>query len=216
MKIEQCEYPDSLLYDVDAGTWAQETDGKFRVGIAPHFGLFAGGFTAVSLKEPGTWVEMGKSIGSAESPRHFDVVRAPFDCVVVEVNSRLPQAPGLANRSPYGEGWFAIVKRTGGSSMLVGISKARDKIAEHIRRRGVKCFAEFPDVEMVEVGSECATTLPRLNELLKGMKAGFVVHLVTDDPTSTTELGRWEKITGNLIVETRREGDVIHFVLKKR
>lgn len=215
MKIGGCEYPDSLLYDVDAGTWATKEGNVYRMGVAPHLGWLSGGFTSVSFKEPGTNIELGRSAGSVEGPRHFDVVRAPFDAVIREVNHRLGSEPRLANKDPFGSGWLALLERTGSASRLLTLAEATGSITNKIKDLGVRCFAEFPDVEMFEIGTECSAVLVKLNEVMESSGQGTVVHVVSDDPTSDIEMVRWEDTTGNKVAEARSEGRLHHFIVRK-
>jgi glycine cleavage system H lipoate-binding protein/TusA-related sulfurtransferase len=215
LKIGSCDYPDSLLYDVEAGTWARKEANVFRLGIAPHLSWISGGFTSVSFKRAGSRVEKGRSLGSVEGPRHFDVVRAPFDGVVAEMNSRLIAEPRLANKDPFGSGWFALLEQVGASSNLRSLAEVADSIATTVGRLGIHCFAEFPDTEMFEIGVECSAVLVRLNEQLARSSSGTVVHIVSDDPTSDVEMTRWESQTGNSVLESRREGSLYHFIVKK-
>jgi glycine cleavage system H protein len=215
LKIENCDFPDALLYDVDSATWAKEAPGGYTIGVTPLLPWLSGGFTSVSFKPEGFEAKTGQGLASVEGPRHFDLVRAPFDCVVAKVNSRLLTAPALASKDPYGEGWVVTVSRAGGDSKLRPLSDAASQLKETIGRLGVKCFSMFPDLEMVEIGTECSAVISKLNEVIGGSRTGTVVHLVSDDPTSDIELARWEDTTGNRIVESRREGALHHYILKK-
>lgn len=216
MKIEGCEYPDSILYDVDAGTWVNKEGSEYKIGIAPHLGWISGGFTSVTFKNVDTHVEMGKGLGSVEGPRHFDVVRAPFDCVIEGVNTRLASEPKLANKDPFGAGWFALLEQTGPASRLLTWAEAMSSVTATVKRLGVRCFAEFPDIEMFEIGTECSAVLVNLNEIMEKSRQGTVVHIVSDDPTSEIEMVRWEHQTGNRLIESRAEERLHHFIVKKR
>lgn len=215
MNISGCEYPDQLLYDPDAGTWARKEQDVFRIGVAPTLSWISGGLTSVSFKAPNSKVTIGQSLGSVEGPKHFDVVRAPFDCVIVETNPRLLSEPKLANKDPYVEGWFAVIQQTGAESRLLPIDQAAEAIKANIASLGVRCFAEFPDVEMFEIGTECSAVIVKLDEVMGAAQAGAAVHLVSDDPTSEIELARWEMDTGNRVVESRTEANLHHFVIRK-
>ena len=215
MRIEGCEYPDDLLYDVEAGTWARKEGDKYRVGIAPQLSWISGGFTSVSCKAVGTGVEAGKSIGSVEGPRHFDVVRAPFDCIISATNPALQEDPRLANRDPFGRGWFALLEQTGQSSRLQSLPEAAGSVRGAIRRLGIHCFAEFPDKEMFEIGVECSAVLAKLSEEMATSSSGTVFHVVSDDPPADVEMTRWADQTGNRVVESKREGNLYHFIVKK-
>ncbi len=157
----------------------------------------------------------GKSLGSVEGPRHFDVIRSPFDCIIREVNRNLLTNPRLANRDPFGAGWFIVVEQEAGPSRLKDLAEAAVSISVIVRQLGVHCFAEFPDAEMFEIGVECSAVLVRLNEHLAKSSSGTVVHIVSDDPSADVEMGRWEAQTGNRVLESRREGDLYHFIVKK-
>jgi glycine cleavage system H protein len=215
LKIASCEYPDSLLYDVQAGTWARKEGTEFRIGIAPHLNWISGGFTAVTFKPKGSRVEKGMNVGSVEGSKHFDVVRAPFDCVIKEVNSRLLSEPRLANKDPFGGGWFALLEQTRESSRLVAIGEAAESISAIVSRLGIHCHAEFPDTEMFEIGVECSAALVKLDEMMARSVSGTVVHMVSDDPTSTIEMVRWAVQTGNKVVEASQDGNIYHFIVKK-
>ena len=184
--------------------------------MAPSLAWLSGGFTAVSFKPAGSRIAKGDSIGGVEGPRHFDVVRAPFDCVLVEANQDLLANPRLLNKDPYGDGWFALVEPRGGDSTLKALGEVAQSIEARIKELGVHCFSEFPDEEMFEIGVECSAVLVSLNELLSRSKSGTSVHVVSDDPTSDVEIERWRDETGNLLLETRRDGGIFHFIVKKK
>ncbi len=216
MKILDCEYPDELLYAVEDGIWARESDGEFVVGVAPTLGWISGGFTSVTLKPVGTKVARGKTMGSIEGPRHFDVLRAPFDCTVVGTNSAVLNSPRLANKRPYDEGWLAKLKRTGRETSLVPLVECVADVRARLQELRVHCFAAFPDVEMYEIGVECAAVLSKLSELIDVSPTETTVHVVSDDPTAAIEMERWQMRTGNSLLETKRDGALFHFIVKKR
>jgi len=190
-------------------------DSAYRIGIAPHLNWISGGFTSVSFKNSGTHIEMGKGLGSMEGPRHFDVIRAPFDCVIKGVNSKLASEPKLANKDPFGAGWFALLERVGTTSRLLTLAEAKGSVTATVKRLGVRCFREFPDIEMFEIGTECSAVLVKLNEIMAKSRQGTVVHIVSDDPTSDIEIARWEHETRNQLVESRMEERLHHFIVKK-
>jgi len=215
LKIENCEFPDELLYDVNNDTWTRDEGGLLRVGISPLLGWLSGGFTSVSLKPAGSELQQGKSLGSVEGPRHFDVVKSPVAGVVVETNSSLLAEPRLLNREPFSRGWMTLIKPSGPPSVLT-LTQAKNHLAERVRELGVHCFSQFPDHEMFEIGVECSAVLVRLNELLGASPRGTVVHVVSDDNTAEIEMARWSGQTGNEVLEKRKEGNLYHFIVRKR
>jgi len=68
---------------------------------------------------------------------------------------------------------------------------------------------------MFEIGVECSATLAKLDELLEKTPPGEVIHLVSDDPTADIEMLRWSEDKGQSLLETRKEGNLLHFIVKK-
>ncbi|MDE1852561.1 MAG: hypothetical protein KGI38_02305 [Thaumarchaeota archaeon] len=210
-----CEYRDGLLYDPEHGTWGRAEGRFWRVGVTPLLSWLSAGFTSVSLKPTGTRVALGSVLGSVEGPRHFDVIRAPFECIIREVNKKALEHPRMINRGPFDEGWLVLLERAGDESKLVSLERAAPAIEEKLTSMRVHCFAEFPDETMYEIGTECSAVLVKLNELLDKSPRGTVAHVVSDDPTAEIEMARWQDQTGNALLETRSEGPLHHFIVRK-
>jgi len=217
--IGNCRFADDVLYDTASNTWVRfDEDGTATVGINSVLAWLGGPITSVSFKPAGTVVDRGNALGAIESPRHFDTVRTPITGKVIETNPAVAGNPRLLNRDPYGEGWFAKLeplKRQQEKAMVKPPALARGELQARIVELKIRCFAEFPDNEMFEIGTECSAVLARLDELLSASPTGTVVHLVTDDPSSEVEMIRWTERTGNQLLETRREGNLVHYVVKK-
>src|SRR2546427_212241 len=98
---------------------------------------------------------------------------------------------------------------------VIGITSIHAAIAGRI----AKVTAKSPGVALARgaaIGIECAAILVKLNELLTQVRVGEVVHLVTDDPTSPIEMVRWSDQTGQPVIDERREGNLFHFLVRKR
>ena len=215
MKVGGCEYKDDVLYDPEYGTWGRLEGSLWKVGVTPLVSWLSGGLTVVSIKPEGSRIAERNSLASVEGPRHFDVVRAPFECIVRKPNEELKEKPRTINRDPFGAGWLALVEKTGRYSRLRPLRDATPTIEESHRSMRVRCFAAFPDVELYEVGAECSVVLSRLDEELAKSSRGTVVHLVSDDPTAEIEMVRWQDRTGNSLLDVRSEGALRHFIVKK-
>lgn len=217
MKIDYCDFPDDLLYDVNNGVWVRQNSEGVRVGITSLVSWQSGRFSAVSFKDAGVELRRGQVMGSVEGPKHFDVVRAPVSCLLVRTNEALVEIPGLLNKDPFGSGWFSEIKPKDPSelSLLQSLPGARDQISAKLRELRVHCFAEFPDEEMFEIGVECSAVLVKLNELMEKSPKGTVVHVVSDDNTAPIEMVRWSDQTGNKVLESRVEARLYHFIAKK-
>ena len=220
MKIDGCEFPDDLLYDSEGLVWARPSDsGDAVVGITSIHAAIAGRIAKVTAKSPGVPLARGAAIGFLESGTYFGPIRAPLGGVLQEVNQTVLAKPRTMIEGLYGDGWVARLRPSNlarDRSALLAFPAARELLAKQIVALRVRCFAAFPDYEMFEIGIECAAILVKLNELLTQVQVGEVVHLVTDDPTSPIEMVRWSDQTGQPIIDERREGNLFHFLVRKR
>jgi glycine cleavage system H protein len=79
----------------------------------------------------------------------------------------------------------------------------------------VRCFKAYPDYELYELGTECAATLTKLDELLTKIDIGEIVYLASDDITADLELSRWSKERSQSILEIRKEALIFHILVRK-
>ncbi|MEM4175898.1 MAG: hypothetical protein QXT56_06660, partial [Candidatus Nitrosocaldus sp.] len=128
IRIDNCEFDDTLLYDLENLVWARVEDPagmrgwggreegnessitggrvlRVRLGITSILAYVAGRLTSVRVKPEGTEVDKGKSIASIESLRYFGVVRSPVRGRIVEMNKLVADKPKIVNDHPYGDGW---------------------------------------------------------------------------------------------------------------
>jgi glycine cleavage system H protein len=219
MEIEHCVFPDDILYDLDNLVWARKEAGNVLViGITSILSAIAGRISAIQLKDVNTSIRRGKNLGTIESGRYFGAVRAPVAGKIVAVNHELFSNPKLANDSPYGKGWFIALSPTSDidiMNVMKSLPRDSEEIRALIRSLRVKCYSAFPDFEMFEIGIECAATLSKLDDLISGIKSGQIVHLVSDDPTADIEMTRWSEQTGQKLIETRKEENLLHFLVQK-
>ncbi|MFZ0554929.1 MAG: hypothetical protein WAM26_06510 [Nitrososphaeraceae archaeon] len=219
MEIEHCVFPDDILYDLDNLVWARKKAGNVLViGITSILSAIAGRISAIQLKDVNTSIRRGKNLGTIESGRYFGAVRAPVAGKIVAVNHELFSNPKLANDSPYGKGWFIALSPTSDIdiiNVMKSLPRDSEEIRALIRTLRVKCYSALPDFEMFEIGIECAATLSKLDDLISGIKSGQIVHLVSDDPTADIEMTRWSEQTGQKLIETRKEENLLHFLVQK-
>jgi glycine cleavage system H protein len=219
MKIDNCLFPEDLLYDTENLVWVNNRDEKktVTIGITAIMASVASKLFSVKLKPVGTKVEKGKSCGVLESSKYFGVVRTPITGSIVDVNKSLMDNPKLANDFPYTEGWFVKIEPSNITDLkaLETIENCQDKMSSAIQKLRVRCFVPFPDHEMFEIGVECSATLAKLDELIEKIPTGEVIHLVSDDPTADIEMSRWSEDKGQSLLETRKEGNLFHFIVKK-
>ena len=217
LKIDHCEFPDGLLYDIERGTWVDPRGGVVRVGITSLLSWSFGVFSAITFRSLGTPLVRGQVMGTLEGSRHFDVFRSPVAGTLAAVNERLVEDPGLLNRDPYGEAWFAEIEIKDAAELdaMGRLPQAVARIAQLLKERHVRCFAAFPDFEMFDMGVECQAVLVELNELMGRSTPGTVVHVVSDDSSAEIEMQRWSDETGNSVLEQRTEGNLHHFIVRK-
>jgi glycine cleavage system H protein len=217
MKIDNCSFPEDLLYDTENFVWMSNKEKTVTIGITTIMTSIAGKLSRIKLKPVGAKLEKGKSCGSLESAKYFGVVRTPISGTIVQVNKSLMDKPKLANDSPYTEGWFVKIEPSdmGDMRTLETIENCHDKMSLAIQKLRVRCFAAFPDYEMFEIGVECSATLAKLDELIEKIPAGEVIHLVSDDPTADLEMLRWSEEREQSLLEMRNEGNLFHFIVKK-
>jgi len=219
VQIDYCEFPEDVLYDLDNNVWVKlVSQNRVRLGITSVHAALAGKLDSVKLKPVGAALTRSQSVASIESIRFFGVVRTPLTGTLTLVTESLVTQPKLANDFPYTTGWFAeIDSKLDPNEMasLLNLNAAKDKIRAQIGELRVRCFKAFPDYEMWEIGVECAAVLVRLSELVERVKVNEVVHVVSDDPTADIEMERWSDQTGQAVLESRSEGKLTHFIVKK-
>jgi len=218
VRIDHCEFPDDLLYDLEYWTWGRERGGVLRVGVTTLLSWSMGTISSATQNEVGSPVGRGHPIGSLEGSRHFDVVRAPVSGTISSANPRLRADPELVNKDPYGEGWLVEIRmdKPDELGLLGRLPEAEQVISKQLRERHVRCFAAFPDYELFDIGVECAAVLVKLNELLANSLPGAVVHVVSDDSTAEIEMQRWADQTGNFLLDSRKEALFYHFIVRKK
>lgn len=219
LEIDHCEFPEDRLYDLENNVWMKLDERKIAViGITSIHAALAGKLTKVVFKASGAFFEKNRSIATVESAKYFGAIRTPLTGRLIETNSTLELSPKLANDFPYTEGWFCKIQPDRLSDEVQSLDQARaveDEIRSQIKELRVRCFRAFPDHVMWEIGVECAAVLVRLNDLMNQIKLNDVVHIVSDDPTADIEMERWSDETGHKVLESRWEGKVAHFIVRK-
>lgn len=226
IKIDNCRFPTRYLYDTQNFTWADfnfindpKTDGNnesviVKVGIMPVLSYIAGNIKKIKLRTAGETVNKGKSIGTIESLSYFGVIRSPISGKIMEINEEILSYPKLINDSPFEYGWIAKIKPLDpkNSEALQSIDQCKTEVSLLIKKFNVKCFKNFPDFEMYEMGTECSATLAKLDDFMdKKMRIGQIVHLVSDDPTADLEVTRWTDENNQEMMEIIMEKNEIKF-----
>ncbi|KAK8914470.1 hypothetical protein KSP39_PZI023397 [Platanthera zijinensis] len=97
--------------------WVRHEGSVATIGITDHAQGHLGEVVFVELPESGSAVSKGGSFGAVESVKATSDINSPISGEVVEVNTKLTQAPGLINSSPYGDGWMIKVRPSSPAEM---------------------------------------------------------------------------------------------------
>jgi glycine cleavage system H protein len=219
MIINNCNFPDTLLYDPDNFVWIDTSNSdSVKIGITPIYSSISGKLKTIKLKKKDIFIEKGKSLGSIESLKYFGIVRSPVSGKINEINLSVLSKPKQVNDSPYDLGWLVKIVPSNlekDLNYLKSIDKCHVQFKTLIDEFHVRCFKAYPDYEMYELGTECAATLAKLDDLLTQVNIGEIVYLASDDITADLELARWAKERCQSILEVRKEGSIFHFLVKK-
>lgn len=219
MEIGGCRFPDDLLYEPEGLVWLRPlAAGVVTVGVTSIMVGLTGKVASVRPKPAGERYEAGRVVATIESPRHFAAIRAPADAVLVRSNPRVLETPRVISADPYGDCWVLELRSDTPvieNESLTAPPGARGRLEAQIGALRVRCFAAVPDYEMFEIGTECSAVLAHLDDLLDKSATDEVVHVVSDDPTAPIEMVRWQRETGHTLLETRREGNLYHFIVRK-
>ncbi|MBI4416472.1 MAG: hypothetical protein HY557_05770, partial [Euryarchaeota archaeon] len=148
MKIEECEFPEDVLYEGEGLTWARKVDGEVVVGITSVLAAVAGKLTSVRGKATGIIYARGEGVGAIESGRYFGIVRTPVTGQLLAVNEAVLRRPRILSESPYTDGWFARLVPSNWRQerlALMSLDAAKDTLKSQIAALRVRCFAAVPD-----------------------------------------------------------------------
>jgi glycine cleavage system H protein len=217
-RIENCIFPVNYFYDLDNFTWIKSTDKSddkrndvkhVLIGITPVYSYITGRILKFKTKPIGTDIIRNRSLGTIESLNHFGIIRSPVSGSIVEINQEIIHNPKVVNDSPFERGWIAKIKTKDDLKSLDSIKtidECKYEIESQIKKFNVKCFKSYPDFHLFELGTECSATLAKLDEfMMKNMRIGHVIRLVSDDPTADLELLRWADQNKQEIVEIVQE-----------
>lgn len=100
------QIPSELKYTTSHEWIRVEDDGTVTIGITDHAQHALGDVVYVDLPEEGDSVKAGQEVGVVESVKAASDIYAPLSGEIVAINQALIDNPELANKDPYGEGWF--------------------------------------------------------------------------------------------------------------
>ncbi len=86
--------------------WIRYQPGRAIVGVTDYAQHEISDIVFVELPKVGQEVSQGKAICVVESVKAAFDIYAPISGTVKAINTALEADPALANREPYGNGWF--------------------------------------------------------------------------------------------------------------
>ena len=109
--------------------WVKQDGDVYIYGISDYAQKELGDLAFVEFPEEEGQFTEGAEMGNIEALKTVASYYAPFDCVVVEINSPLEDEADIINRSPYDEGWIVKIKAEGSVNLM-----SPDEYAEFIKK----------------------------------------------------------------------------------
>ncbi|MBN2120176.1 MAG: glycine cleavage system protein GcvH [Candidatus Omnitrophica bacterium] len=101
--------PRGLLYTKDH-EWARIEQNNAMVGITYYAQSHLGDVTFVGLPQLGKSFSQFETIATIESTKAAVEIHSPLSGKVIKINESLTSNPELINRSPYDQGWLAVLE----------------------------------------------------------------------------------------------------------
>ena len=101
--------PEDLKYTKEH-EWVRGEGNIATIGITDYAQGELGDVVFVELPKIGAIVKQLEPMGTIEAVKAVSDVFSPVSGEVAEVNGALANRPELANKDPYGEGWFVKIK----------------------------------------------------------------------------------------------------------
>ena len=89
--------------------WLRLEGAKGTMGITQHAQEEISDVVFVELPKVGRAVKQGEEMAVVESVKAAFSIYAPVSGTITEVNEPLSKDPALINRSPYEQGWIAVL-----------------------------------------------------------------------------------------------------------
>ncbi|MEM2925449.1 MAG: sulfurtransferase TusA family protein [Methanocellales archaeon] len=73
-----------------------------------------------------------------------------------------------------------------------------------------------PDRTLDCIGLYCPVPVFKTREEMDKLEAGEILEVLADDPAAEEDIRRWAKRTGNELLELKKEGRIIRFLIRKK
>ena len=139
-----CAFPDDVLYNLQGDTWVRfESPDLAVIGMNDVSQTRCGRLVHVGWKSPSKRVERGRPICVIESSKWVGPMRSPLTGVIVENNQEaFAKDIAIANRDPYGTGWFyrMRIEEASERDQLADASAAFEHYRKIIDESNLRCF----------------------------------------------------------------------------
>ncbi len=108
-EISELNLPEGVGFTKDH-EWARSEGDKVVCGISDYAQDQLGDIVFVELPRVGDSFEREEEFGVVESVKAVAELYMPLGGEIVAINSALEEAPQLANKSPYSDGWMIEIK----------------------------------------------------------------------------------------------------------
>lgn len=108
--------PESYRY-TESHEWLALDGDTVRIGITQFAVNELTDITYVEMREEGTTVGAGDSIGEVESVKATSDIFSAVPGEIIEINAKLSDDPSLVNTDPYGEGWLVKIRASDTSAL---------------------------------------------------------------------------------------------------
>jgi glycine cleavage system H protein len=98
-------FPENVKYSSDH-EWVRVEGNEAYVGITDFAQGELGEIVYVDVTTEGETLDLGEVFGSIEAVKTVSDLMMPVGGEVLEVNSKLEDAPELVNSDPFGDGWI--------------------------------------------------------------------------------------------------------------
>jgi len=109
--VAAASYPDDLKYHSEHD-WARVDGDEATLGITWYAQDALGELVHYEPPDDGSTVSRDESYGEVESVKAVSDLISPLSGEVLEVNSKVVDAPETVNEDPYGEGWLIRIRLT--------------------------------------------------------------------------------------------------------
>jgi glycine cleavage system H protein len=102
-------YPDELKYHPEHD-WARIDGDEATLGVTWFAQDSLGELVHFEPPDEGTTIAKDEAYGEVESVKAVSDLISPLSGEVIEVNSKVVDAPETVNEDPYGEGWLVRIR----------------------------------------------------------------------------------------------------------